>query len=552
MEKQKMKFKRSAELIAILSKYGFNEFLIQTKLKKAEDLKIYTKESPTNTSEIHLYERIRMAIEELGATFIKLGQTFSNREDLLPEGLILELKKLQDKVEPISLDIRPFIEQQLEIDSKLYFKSIDESPLASASISQVYKAFLSDGTPVILKIKRPGIRAQVVADLLLMKDIAKILVATSETFRKIRLLQVIESFEKSIFEELSFYNEIHNIEQFAQNFKDNPNIFTLKAYRELSNDAILCMDFVDGIKISDKKAIESQGLVPATIAQKGLDLYMTQVIEHGFFHADPHPGNIFVLPNSQIAFIDFGSMGKMLPKDKELLEDFIMNFIAKDTKRLIRTIKKMALEVNIEDEDKLEREIAAIFELLDNDSLVDLDLKVVLKKFTNLLNNNDVLMPEYLYLLIRGIILIEGIGRTLDPQMNLINSVRPYIKKIVKRRLDPNYIFNKLLHTFRDLHDNLSELPENTNQILTQLKEGKLTIQQENKDLAQANKAVAAAINRLAYTVLISGGYIASALLIFSDKSPKIFNISLFGILGLVLSTGLSIIILLSIFKKVK
>lgn len=552
MEKQKMKIKRSAELIAILSKYGFNEILIQTKLKKAEDLKIYAKETPTDPSEIHLYERIRMVIEELGATFVKLGQTFSNREDLLPEGLILELKKLQDKVEPIALDIRPFIEQQLDIDTELYFKNIDEKPLASASISQVYKALLIDGTPVILKIKRPGIRAQVVADLLLMKDFAKILVATSDTFRKIRLLQVIESFEKSIFEELSFYNEMNNIEQFAQNFKGNPNIYTLKAYRELSNDAILCMDFVDGIKISDKKTLEIQGLSPVTIAKKGLDLYMTQVIEHGFFHADPHPGNIFVLPNGQIAFIDFGSMGKMLPKDKELLEDFIMNFIAKDAKRLIRTIKKMALEVNIAEEDKLEREIAGIFELLDNDSLADLDLKVVLKKFTSLLNSNDVLMPEYLYLLIRGIILIEGIGRTLDPQMNLIDSVRPYIKKIVKRRLDPNYIFNKLLHTFRDLHDNLSELPENTNQILTQLKEGKLTIQQENKELAQANKEMAAAINRLAYTVLIAGGYIASALLIFSDKSPKIFNISLFGIIGLALSTGLSMIILLSIFKKVK
>ena len=552
MEKQKMKIKRSAELIAILSKYGFNEILIQTKLKKAEDLKIYAKETPTDPSEIHLYERIRMVIEELGATFVKLGQTFSNREDLLPEGLILELKKLQDKVEPIALNIRPFIEQQLDIDTEHYFKNIDEKPLASASISQVYKALLIDGTPVILKIKRPGIRAQVVADLLLMKDFAKILVATSDTFRKIRLLQVIESFEKSIFEELSFYNEMNNIEQFAQNFKGNPNIYTLKAYRELSNDAILCMDFVDGIKISDKKTLEIQGLSPVTIAKKGLDLYMTQVIEHGFFHADPHPGNIFVLPNGQIAFIDFGSMGKMLPKDKELLEDFIMNFIAKDAKRLIRTIKKMALEVNIAEEDKLEREIAGIFELLDNDSLADLDLKVVLKKFTSLLNSNDVLMPEYLYLLIRGIILIEGIGRTLDPQMNLIDSVRPYIKKIVKRRLDPNYIFNKLLHTFRDLHDNLSELPENTNQILTQLKEGKLTIQQENKELAQANKEMAAAINRLAYTVLIAGGYIASALLIFSDKSPKIFNISLFGIIGLALSTGLSMIILLSIFKKVK
>ncbi len=547
MEKQKKKILRTAELITVLSKYGFNELLIQTKLKKnvSNDL-----ENSLPNSNWSVYERIRMALEDLGPTYIKLGQTFSNREDLLPAELITELKKLQDKVAPMELDIHEIMKTELGINPDDYFQKIDKNPLATASISQVYKAVLKDNRVVILKIKRPGIKEKITADLLIIKDIARLLVASSETFRKLNLNHVVASFEKSIHEEMSFLNEMSNMELFAHNFKNNSKVHAILPHRELSNNDILCMDFVEGIKITDKEQLLAHGLDLKTIAQQGLDNYLTQVLEHGFFHADPHPGNLFVVHDGALAFIDFGSMGKMIPKDKELLEDFIINFIAKDAKRLIRTLKKMALEIKLDDEHKLERQIHELFELLDTDSLENIDIKTILKKFTTILNDNEILMPEYTYLLVRGVVLIEGIGRDLDPGMNLIQSIKPYITKIFLRRWNPKQLFHKGTKTLRSLSEGLGELPENLNLLLQQINEGKITINQQNKDLSSANKAIATALNRLAFTVLIAGFCIATGLLVIANKPPYIWGIPTLGFLGILVSSILSIIVLLSIFKK--
>lgn len=549
MKRSAKKIKRSAELIAILSKYGFNELLIQSKLKKPEQNPVADQVFDKDNT---LYERIRMALEELGATFVKLGQTFSNREDLLPQGLIQELKKLQDKVEPQPLDVHQILQEELGIRHEDFFKHIDHVPLASASISQVYKATLLDGTPVVLKVKRPGIKEEVSADLLLIKDIANLLTHTHETFRKIRLLHVVASFEKSIFEELSFLQEAHNIEVFGRNFKDNPAVSALRVYREFSNDTILCMNYVDGTKISDKTQLQEKGLSPALIAQRGLDLYLTQVIAHGFFHADPHPGNILVLHDGRITFLDLGSVGKLLPRDKELLEDFIINFITKDSKRLIQTIKKMALEIEITDEHKLERAIENIFDILDNDSLEHIDVKSVIKKFSVMLNDNDVLMPEYLYLLLRGIILIEGIGRTLDPEMNIIESVRPYIHKIILRRLEPKHLLDKAIHQLRNLSDGLTHIPEDLREIVSKLKQGELVIVHQDREKNHALKHGVQAVHKLALSLLTGCLFITSALLLNGNTSPQVYGFPLLGLAVLSIALVLGGLVVLSGWRTKK
>ena len=549
MNNHKRKLFRTAELLAILTKYGFQEILIQANLKKPKEIEVPDEVVYENAQ---VYERIRMAIEELGTTFIKLGQTLSNREDLLPMALIVELKKLQDNVEPVDLDLRQTFLDELGIVPEECFQSIETTPFASASISQVYRATLIDNTPVILKVKRPGIDEKVVADLLLMKDIAKMLEANNKMFKKLHLRQVVASFEKTILQELSLKNEQQNINQFARNFEGVSSIHTLKAFSEFSSDKILCMEYVEGIKISNKEALIAEGLNTVEVAKNGLDLYLMQVLEHGFFHADPHPGNIFVLSDGTICFIDFGSMGKLLTRDQEVLEDFVMNFIAKDAKRVIRAIKKIAIEVDIRSEVQLERDLLEIFELLNNESLADIDIKMVLKRFSSVLNKNDVVMPEYVYLLIRGVVLIEGIGRGLDPKMNIVESIRPYIQKIVIRRLSPTYVFEKITKSIRTMQDRMIDIPENMNEILSQLRNGKLKIQQEDKALTHSNREIATALNRIAFALLIGGLYIASSVLIMADKPPKLFNFSILGMLGVLVSAVLTVVALLSFFKKVK
>lgn len=549
MHTKKRKLVRSAELLSILTKYGFQEVLIQTNLK-AEEQSDHTDSGMAPNAQ--LYKRIRIAIEELGTTFIKLGQTLSNRDDLFPAPMIAEFKKLQDRVAPVALDINDKVASDLGIVMADFFQMIEPEPFASASISQVYKALLLDGTKVILKVKRPGIDEKVKADLLLIKDLAKLLELYHTNFKKLHISQVVASFEKTILEELSLQNERHNIEQFQRNFEGVDTLHTITAYRELSCDTILCMEYIEGIKISDTEALRLEHMDTVEIAKRGLDLYLRQVLEHGFFHADPHPGNLMVLPNGQLCFIDFGAMGKILTRDQEVLEDFVMGFIAKDAKRVIRSIKKIALEVNIESDVQLERDLLAIFELLNNESLENIDAKVVLKQLSAVLNKNDVVMPDFVYLLIRGVILMEGIGRNLNPKMNIVASIQPYIQKIIFRRLNPAYIMDKFWKGARSFQDRMVDLPEHMNEILVQLREGKLKIHHEDKGLAHANREVATALNRIAFAFLIAGLYIASSILLLADKPPKVFDIPVLGMLGVVLSAFLTVIALISFFRKVK
>lgn len=551
MQKQKKKIKRTLSLIRILSKYGFGELIIRSNIKNiagAEaEVEIENLSNPPGTT---MYERIRMVLEELGPTYVKFGQAFSNREDLLPAELIVELQKLQDRVEPADLDVRQLLAEELGIDPDEYFSFIDPVPLASASISQVYRATRTNGEPVILKIKRAGIREVIEADLFIMKDVAKLLVAYSDSLRRINLVQVLEAFEKSIHDELSFLREVGNMEQFARNFEGNKDLYPVKPFRDLSNDNVLCMEFVEGIKITDREALIENGLDPRLIAEKGLNLYMTQILEHGFFHADPHPGNLFVLKSGKIAFIDFGSMGSMMPAEKELLENFIMQFIAQDAHRVVAIIKKMAIRMDIKDEKKLEREIHGIFELLNGSSLQQIDIKVVLTQFSGILNDNEILMPDHLYLLIRGIVLIEGIGRKLDPEMNIVEGIKPYVAKIIKQRLSPDYLLDKGLKTFRNLAEGITDLPDNLKSIIDKLNQGELKIVQEVNGLQELKNSFDNGFNRLGYAIVIAGLSIAAALLMVADKPPKIFNIPVFGLFGILISGILGLAFIVSVLRK--
>ncbi|PTS91534.1 ubiquinone biosynthesis protein [Pedobacter sp. HMWF019] len=554
MELQKRKLKRTVTLVSILMKYGFEEILVRSNIKSLLSSDNDVSGVPATGDiplQLSVYERIRMALEELGPTYVKFGQAFSSREDLLPKEMVTELQKLQDNVVPEPLDVNTFIQSDLGIDIDHFFEHIESVPFASASISQVYKATLKDGSAVILKIKRSGIREVVASDMLIMKDVAKLLVSYSVVFRKVNLVEVLEAFEKSIFHELSFLNELSNIEQFSRNFKGNKDIYLIKTYPELSNDNILCMEYVDGIKITDKQALIESGLKPAEIASRGLDLYLTQVLDHGFFHADPHPGNLLVLPTGQIAFIDFGTMGSMMPKDKELLEDFISYFIAQDAKKLIVVIKKMAIRFNIPDEIKLERDIHDFFNLLEGSSLDQMDIKEVLSKFSSILNENEILMPEHLYLLVRGIVLIEGIGRALVPDLNIIESLKPYILKIALARLSPEYLKKHGLKFLRTIAEALKTVPDDLVSIVSKLNNGELKVVQEIRELPVLKQRIVQGFNRTVLAIVLCGLWISSALLVLADKPPKWIEIPVLAWIGFTLSMILMLILLISyIFEK--
>ena len=477
--KQKNKLKRAAKLISILGKHGFEDLKskISSTGSDSSDPAAVANKQPL------FYERIRKVLEDLGPTYVKFGQALSTREDLLPGELIHELKKLQDKVAPEDINIHDWLENELQTEVADIFLHVDKEPFASASIAQVYKATLINGDIVILKVKRTAIREVVTADLHLLKDIINVLMSYYPLVREINLPQVFEAFEKNIMEELSFLNELKNIQQFARNFSDERRIKCMQVYAHLSSDNLLCISWIDGVRITDIDALRLQQLDTEYIVDTGLDLYLTQVLEHGFFHADPHPGNLLVTPSGQIAFIDLGAMARLLPKDKEHLENFILYFINKDIDNLIRTIKKMSIRINIKNEKILERDLQQMFTLIDSQSLKELDIKAVFSRFSNILNQNDILMPDHIYLLVRGIVLIEGIGRSLLPDLNIIEKVKPYVAKIMAKRLSPPYVIENILQSLQQLQGTLTAAPKSMTDLLHKVEQGELKIRLDSQDL---------------------------------------------------------------------
>lgn len=520
MEHQKIKLKRTLSLVRILSKYGFKELLIRSQFNSVIESGEAETALDAASATLTIYERIRMVLEELGPTYVKFGQAFSSREDLLPAEMVTELKKLQDKVEPEEMEVQKLVADELNINPSEFFEYIQEEPFASASISQVYKAKLKEGDSVILKIRRTGIREVVTADMLIMKDIARLLTSYSELFRRINLVEVLEAFEQSIFQELSFLNELSNIERFSRNFKGNKSIYVSKVYPELSNDTVLCMEFIDGVKITELDGLLNWGLDPETIARRGLDLYLKQILEHGFFHADPHPGNLLVLKSGQISFIDFGSMGSITPVEKELLEDLISHFMSQDSRRLIAVLKKMAIRFNIKDEARLEKDIQHFFNLLDGASLQHIDVKEVLSRFSAILNENEILMPANLYLLVRGIVLIEGIGRALIPDLNIIESLKPYIFQIAMRRLSPENLKKNGMRLLNTLNDSLKTMPDDVQSVIGKLNSGELKVIQEVKDMPKIMEQFNRGVGVVVQAILIAALFVSAAILVLADRAP--------------------------------
>lgn len=545
LERQKAKLKRAAKLMQVLSKYGFEDLKAKIDSSKGTDNKETDLQSTQDTA---FYQRIRKAIEELGPTYIKFGQTLSTREDLFPSPLIVEFKKLQDDVKPDDIDLIALLEKELQISVSDFFSEIDDTPLASASIAQTYKAKLQNGEQVILKIKRQGIKDVVNADLLLMRDIIDVLSSYYSIVREINLKHVFEAFAKSLLEELSFNNELKNIQIFERNFRGTPNILTMKGYPELSNDNVLCISFVEGTKINDKKIITDWSLNPEVVLDHCFELYLTQLLDHGFFHADPHPGNILVTPQGQIAFLDLGAVAKMSPKDKELLEDFVVYFIYKDAARLVSTLKKMAIHADIKSEKSLQRAIEELLDIIDSHSLEELDIKSLFSKFSHLLNENNVIMPEHIYLLVKGIVLMEGIGRELAPDINIIEKIKPYIQKIASQRIDPTKLLQDNVSTFWEVKRLLATAPQHVGSLFDKLNGESLKIDVVCRELDRYRKQKqrSDSLNRMLFTAATT--FIGGCLL--ADTSQISFaGVSIISWVLFLVSTLVIIIMLLKKYK---
>lgn len=532
--KELEKIKRIKKLADVLMKYGFEEILSRSELEKRLPKRIVgrNREKIKDIKSRTIYERVRMALEEMGPAYVKFGQMLSNRNDILPEEMISELQKLQDKVEIQEVDIRKKLAEELNVIPEEYFQSIDEEPMASASIGQVFRAVLKNGEKVVLKIRRDNIDTIVETDLVIMKDMAKFLEKYDVNAKNMNLLYIVESFENMLKKELSLINERKNMERFENNFKENEHIHVPVVYKELSNNRILCMEFIEGIKITDKEKIEKTGFNPKEIASLGLELYIKQVMKYGFFHADPHPGNIFLGKDGKLIFIDFGAMGTLYPYEIELLEELTLNFLQKDVKKMIATIKELALDYNISDEKRLERGFYDILSMVDGTSLEEINLVEIMERVKTLLSQNQVLLSEDMYLLVKGIGQIEGIGRHLNPQLNIMQEIGNNAQEIMVKRMSPKYILEKGMGKVGEFSENWLTLPSDLKRLLEKIQNNELKHRHELVGFENFQKIT----ERLVIGLVVSSLIIGSSILVLANMPPHINGISVLGILGFVIS----------------
>ncbi|MHA1279817.1 MAG: ABC1 kinase family protein [Candidatus Helarchaeota archaeon] len=547
--------KRYREILTVLLRYGFDDVLDRLKFDYYINLgkKILPIFKSHELVTITTAERLRMAMEELGPTFVKLGQMLSVRPDLVPESFTDEFKKLQDKVPPFpSKQAMGIVEAQLGKPMEQLFSSFDENPLAAASIAQVHRAVTKSNEQVVIKIQRPNIRGVVETDLGILFDLAGLVekyIPESELYDP---KAIVREFAKSIRMEMDFVREGRNIERFRRNFEDDDTVFVPRVHWKLTTGNILTMDFIDGIKVSELDALEKAGLDRKIIAYNGARATLRQIFDFGFFHADPHPGNIFVLPGNVIAPVDYGMMGSL---DEELMEatgSLLTAIVKKDVNRIIRTLTDMGVIENMLDARELKLDLKDFLDRYYQVPLSQLDLGRVLSEITEVIRRHRIKLQSDLILMGKALVTEEGVGRMLDPDFDIITMAKPYVEKLMIRKLDPRRHLREFIDSLNDFVRLVKILPGEFGTILAKIKKGELNIKFEHRGLERLTLELEKASNRLSFSMIIAALIIGSSLIVQLKKGPQIFDLPVFGILGYFVAAILGLWLVIAIIRSGK
>jgi len=528
---------RYREIITVLWKYDFNEELKLVVLEKF--LGIEEKESPVRTKdEKPLGVRLRLALEELGPTFIKFGQVLSSRRDFLPDEVHFELCKLQDHVPPISgKQARAVVEKELGAPIKELFRSFYLRPVGAASIAQVHPARLWDGRKVAVKIQRPDIVELIEQDLVLLKQLARFADEHVPELKAVNPIGVVEEFSDALRKELDFAHEAQSAERFANQFDGNENIAVPGIYRELSNARVLTMDYIDGMSVRDVEALKEEEIDTVELSERLAHLIYEQVFDHGFFHGDPHPGNICILPDGVVGLFDYGMMGSFSPAFRTSLAQLLAGLARKDNSAVMNAILAISEEQYTEDPDRMLREVEVFTDQNLSGPLGEIHLGGVLNKLLELLRHNKLRMQGSFYLGVKAFTQGEEIGRTLNPGLNFVKLGEPYARRMMKSKYKGAHVADLVSRLTAAGFDFLEQLPVDFRNLYQRAKAGKFNLPIEHridpKGFEPMRETLHATARLLASSILTASILIGSSILIMAGMPPIVGGASLIGMIGL-------------------
>lgn len=545
---------RLHDISSILIRYGFGDIVRRLGMANALERagKILHWNQATELAQLEPPERVRRALEDMGPTFIKLGQILATRVDLFSPEWIVEFEKLQDRVPALPFDvIRSQVVDILESEPEDIFKSLDSEPLAAASIAQVHRACLKDGTEVIIKVRRPGIRPTIEADLRLLQRLAKIMETEAPDLMRFRPQEVVRQFTLSLRRELDLASECRNAERIADSFKDHPEIVVPKVYWQWSGEQLNVQEFIDGIPGRDLQAVDEIGLDRKVLARQGAQAVLKMIMEDGFFHADPHPGNLFYLRDERIAFIDFGMVGRLSEQRRNQVVDLLQGLVEKQADRVVEVLIDWAGEARI-DTQALAIEIDAFIDQYYGASLKQIHLSQMLAELTVLLRDHELSLPPDLTLLIKTFITLEGLGLQLDPDFDMAAEASPFIQRAVLARYTPDVLAKRGWQSVVSTIDVLTGLPKDLRTMLRAIRNGSFRIHVDIERLDRFADRIDKSLGRLAMSSIIAALIIGSSIVMTVTGGPTLFGLPFFGFLGFIGAVVGAIWLLFSIWRSGK
>lgn len=530
---------RLQEVVAVLLRYGLAPWLTELPGEWIQR-KLQTDGGET-IGDLTQAERIRHALTELGTTYIKLGQILSTRADLVGPELAAELSQLQSSTPPDDAEtVLKTIETELGKPTETIFRDFDTTAMASASIGQVHRATLPNGSMVVVKVQHDGIEDRIRNDLEILIELARAAEAYAPQLAQYRPLATSQEFQKTLLAELDFTREQRNLARFTRNFADDDSVRFPAPHPEFCSPRVLTMEFLKGTGIADSKSLAQSGFDLTDLAQRGADMFLQMVFRDGFYHADPHPGNLLVLPNAAIGVLDAGMVGYLDDDLRDQFEDLLLGAVDRDTRLLLDAVVQLGEIPPDFDRTELKNDLLTFVDEYGDQSMDQFDLSGAMEEMTTIIRRHRIILPARVSMLLKMLVMLEGTAQQLSPQFSLAELLLPYRAAAVKRRLSPLRFWRRLQATHRDWSRLLEAFPADALDILNRLRRGSMDIHLQHRRLDSI-------VNRLVMGILTAALFVGSASLWSNSVRPLLWDVSVPGALG----CGLAVVLGINLIRAI-